>query len=153
MIDLDRYRWNGKSCDSSAVRPKPSGTKYEIPKHQRGERFVRGPIPCDWLQACIPLGLKALNVALALWWLVGMKRTNPVRLTSKVLRQFGVTAETGRTILSKMEKAGLVRVDHCRGRGPDVILLPFQEDRIPHVDANARAGIDATGTTFNSRER
>ncbi len=124
MIDLNCYRWTDADIQQL---PKPNrGLKPilgGLPRHARGERFLRGPIPLDWLGACYPLGLKAVNVALALWWLAGLKRTNPVRLTRESLAHFDVTPQTARAVLAKMERAGVVNVERHRGRGPDVTLL------------------------------
>jgi len=73
MIDIDRFHWSESAIRQAAERKakarKSTGlatVKIELPKPKRGEKFVRGPIPLDWLKRAIPLGRKSINVALAL---------------------------------------------------------------------------------------
>ena len=119
-----------------------------LPKHKQGERFVRGPIPCDWLQRALACGGKSCNLALALWWRAGMQRCNPIRLTRQVARDFNISPRCVRRLLSKFERAGLVQVARKRGRGPQVVLLnpsgeivanaPMEAPDAPRTNANAQ---------------
>ena len=119
-----------------------------LPKHKQGERFVRGPIPCDWLQRALACGGKSGNLALALWWLAGMQRCNPIRLTRQVARDFNISPRCVRRLLSKFERAGLVQVARKRGRSPQVVLLnpsgeivanaPMEAPDAPRTNANAQ---------------
>ena len=119
-----------------------------LPKHKQGERFVRGPIPCDWLHRALACGGKSGNLALALWWLAGMQRCNPIRLTRQVARDFNISPRCVRRLLSKFERAGLVQVARKRGRGPQVVLLnpsgeivanaPMESPDAPRTNANAQ---------------
>lgn len=111
-----------------ASRQKVSGRP--IPKHGDGERFVRGPIPYAWLCAALALGNKAGNLAWAIWWLVGVERSNPVRLTARVLRDFQMSPRTARRILGDFERVGLVEVERRRGRGPTVTVLALPPPNI-----------------------
>ena len=94
-----------------------------IPKHEPGDRFVRGPIPYDWLRAALASGGKAGTLSWAMWWLAGMERKNPIKLTRQVLRDFNISPRSARRLLKDFERAGLVEVDRKRGRGPIVTLL------------------------------
>ncbi|MEE3368790.1 MAG: hypothetical protein VX346_05555 [Planctomycetota bacterium] len=119
-----------------------------LPKHKQGERFVRGPIPCDWLHRALACGGKSGNLALALWWLAGMQRCNPIRLTRQVARDFNISPRCVRRLLSKFGRAGLVQVARKRGRGPQVVLLnpsgeivanaPLKAPDAPRTNANAQ---------------
>lgn len=119
-----------------------------LPKHKQGERFVRGPIPCDWLHRALACGGKSGNLALALWWLAGMQRCNPIRLTRQVARDFNISPRCVRRLLSKFGRAGLVQVARKRGRGPQVVLLnpsgeivanaPMESPDAPRTNANAQ---------------
>ncbi len=95
-----------------------------IPKHEQGGRFIRGPIPYEWLRVALSFGGKAGNLAWAIWWLVGVERSSRVRLTARVLRDFGISTRATRRLLGGFESAGLVQVDRRRGRGPKVTVLP-----------------------------
>ena len=94
-----------------------------IPRHQNGDRFIRGPIPYEWLRLAQTLDGKAANLAWAIWWLAGMKHSNPIKLTRHVLHDFSISPRTVRRLLTKFESVGLVKVDRHRGRSPYVVLL------------------------------
>lgn len=102
----------GRLCRSNTL---------QIPQ---GSGFVRGPVQLEWLQQAIPLGRKALHVAMAIWYTAGFKRQGTIKLTRKKLEVFQVTTETARTLLHKFEAAGLVSVDRKRGRSPIVTIKP-----------------------------
>ena len=112
---------------------KNSATCKPIPKHAQGGRFVRGPIPYDWLCVALSFGGKAASLAWAIWWL----GSNPIRLTQRTLRNFNVSTRTARRLFVKFERAGLIQVDSRRGRGPDVTLLPFDQETITDRTTNA----------------
>ena len=116
---------------------KNSATCKPIPKHAQGSRFVRGPIPYNWLCVALSFGGKAASLAWAIWWLAGVKGSNPIRLTQRTLRNFNVSTRTARRLLVKFERAGLIQVDSQRGRGPDVTLLPFDQETITDRTTNA----------------
>lgn len=94
-----------------------------IPRHKSGERFVRGPIPWQWLRLALSIEGKSGNLAFALWYLAGLTKANPIRLTSKILTEFGVSSKTATRLLLAFKAKGLVDVDRQRGRGPDVTIL------------------------------
>ncbi len=97
--------------------------RHPIPKHERGGRFVRGPIPYDWLRLALNAGGKAGHLAWAIWWLAGIEQSNPLKLTKQVLCRFHISTRTASRLLLDFEQAGLVEVDRKRGRGPIVTLL------------------------------
>jgi hypothetical protein len=106
------------------AKKEAKAVEVQLPTRGKDGKFVRGPIPLDWIQAAIPCGRKSLNVVFALWFLAGFGRTNPVSLTAATLSQFGITAQSARRILQRLELAGLVTVDRKRGRSPIVTILP-----------------------------
>ena len=110
-----------RSAAKVAVRK--ANDHHPIPRHERGERFVRGPIPYEWLQVALAFGGKSGNLSWAMWHLAGMKRTNPIKLTRRVLSDFNISPRSARRLLLDFERAGLVEVDSKRGRGPIVALL------------------------------
>jgi hypothetical protein len=89
-------------------------------------KFVRGPIPIRWLGcACRLPGQKVLQVALALWFLAGVRkcRTDLI-LSTAVLERFGVfDRSTKNRALDLLEGAALIKVESRRGRNPRVSLL------------------------------
>ena len=139
MIDLTRFGGTDQDVHclldrQQALRSEARGQKRKaaesqpIPKHERGGRFVRGPIPCDWLRMALAIGGKSGNLAFALWWLAGVEQSNPLRLTGRVLRNFHISTRAARRLLVDFERAGLVDVERHRGRGPMVTLLTPQPE-------------------------
>jgi hypothetical protein len=94
-----------------------------VPRHQRGDHFLKGPIPWTWLCRAASASGRALHVAIALWFMVGIKRTAKVTLSSSVLRALGVTRHSAARGLKKLEAANLVRVERRPGRNPVVTVL------------------------------
>lgn len=94
-----------------------------LPRHSPGERFVKGPIPLDWLKAAASCGQRGEAVSLLMWYQAGLTRSNPVKLTPKVLGELKVHPKTARRILRRMQEVGLVNVEFRRGSSPVVTLL------------------------------
>ena len=101
---------SSKPIQSSAA-PKPKGA------------FVKGPLPLEWISAASALPGKALHVALALWYLSGLRRSKTVVLTQKKLNLFGVSRQAGYRALMALEKRGLVSVIRRAGCCPRVTIL------------------------------
>jgi len=99
--------------------------RARLPRHRRGEEFLRGPIPLAWLLSACRLSPKTLAVALALWFKAGLSRNSPEVVASpNLLKRFGVAARrTQYQALADLERAGLVSVDRGRGRCPRVTIL------------------------------
>ncbi len=97
------------------------------PHHKPGQRFLKGPIPWDWLDQAARQPGKALHVAIALWFLAGVKRTRTVALSGSVLSGLSVKRHSGYRGLTALEQAGLVRVERHPGRNPIVTILEAGE--------------------------
>lgn len=115
-LDLDRFR-QLPQAERTVSKPK------RPPRHRAGEWFLKGPIPGEWLQAASRQPGCAINVGLALWYLVGMDNRQPIRLTRGALGRLGVSRHAGRRGLLALERAGLVEVVRHAGRCPMVTLL------------------------------
>lgn len=86
-------------------------------------RFIKGPIPLDWIgrAACLPG--KTLHVALALQYLAGLQKTQTVKLGAKALSVLGVARDAKYDALNRLQDAGLIAVQRARGRTSVVTLL------------------------------
>ena len=89
----------------------------------RSRLFLKGPIPLPWLCTAAQCSGKALHVALALWFQVGVNRMNRLSLSYRLLREFGVGRHAAYRGLRALEQAGLITVSKGRGRSPIVTLL------------------------------
>jgi DNA-binding MarR family transcriptional regulator len=101
---------------------KVSGPKP--PRHEGGERFLKGPIPWAWLQRAANLPGHALHVGIYLWWLAGMKNTAAITVSVGTLdKELGVKRHTAGRALTSLSEAGLVHSDRRPGRKPRITLL------------------------------
>ncbi len=108
-----------------------SATTAKLTK-QRSARYLRGPVPLAWLQAAARLPGRALQVGLALWYLVGVTKSATVSLSSVQLAGFGVDRSAKRRALTALAGAGLITLDQVPGRNPVVTVIT---DLPPSADA------------------
>ena len=130
-INLDNLK-----LPSTNITGKPSGkpsssNKLKLPRHKEGQRFLKGPIPWDWIIIASNLTGKALHVGIALWHLAWMSEKAEVKLSGSLLRRMGVKRTTGYNALDELENAQLVSVKRHRGRNPIVTIL-----KAPHAINN-----------------
>ena len=93
------------------------------PRHSPGEKFLKGPIPLDWLFKASKLPGKTLQVGIALWFMAGLKCKRTVALTTRLLKEFGVSRSTKARSLKALENAGLISVERRHGKNPLVTIL------------------------------
>mgnify|MGYP000220366669 CR=1 FL=1 len=113
-------------------KPEEEVINNKAPKHGKGEFFLCGPIPWDWLSMAAQKCGKgsALQVALALWFLSGLNnRSATVKLTSKTLKTLGVQRNSGYRGLQTLEKYGLISVVRKQGASPLVTLLDIRTNK------------------------
>lgn len=100
--------------------------RAKIPRHKPGQKFLKGPIPMDWLIPALKLPGKALHVSVMLWFYASLKRSGEVALSLSRLKEVGVSRSSASRALVHLEKAGLVAVSRGAGRKPVVRLLEVQ---------------------------
>jgi len=93
-----------------------------LPQHCGGDHFIKGPIPLAWLKVASRCGYRAEAVGLLVWYAAGIQKSNPCKLTPKVLSELHVHPRTARRILERFASAGLVVVEFHRGRSPLVTI-------------------------------
>lgn len=120
---MDRFR----DVDRLRLPAQPGSTpprhRSRLPRHQRGERFLKGPIPWSWLAQAARQPGRALHVALVLWFWAGIKGRVEVPMPTTQVRSLGVSRYAAYRGLAALEKAGLVEVRRHRGRTPLVTIL------------------------------
>jgi hypothetical protein len=97
-----------------------TGKLVESPKAML---FLRGPIPLDWLGSAAALPGKTLNVGIALWWLHGMAKGKPFKLTQKAIQTLNIERDATSAALMRLEQAGLIRMVRKPGQRPTVTLV------------------------------
>ena len=99
------------------------------PRHKRGEQFLKGPIPWDWLALAAGQPGKALHVGIALWRWAGIKRTGVIKLSlSCAAGELGTSRSALSRGLAALEAAELVSVKRQAGCRPEVTLLDVHHD-------------------------
>ena len=115
-VDLERLRLDG----GQFAIPKGKGTE---PSKYRPRKFLKGPIPLEWLWAAGGLPGKALHAGVALWYQAGLRRSRMIHFSYKSAQHFGVKRDSAYRALKSLEGAGLVTVCRAPGRCPVVTLL------------------------------
>jgi len=88
------------------------------------ERFLRGPIPYDWLTHAARLPGSALSVGVCLWHLAGLRSTRQdLALSTERLESLSVSRHSKDRALIALAAAGLITVERKRGRSPRVSLV------------------------------
>ena len=116
-IDADHLRLNRNLVE----RLPPSLRR--VPRASKGQRFLRGPIPLDWLSAAAVLPGKSLHVGIALWLEAGLRNSAIVPLSNLTGRYFGLDRNAKYRGLHWLENAGLITVERKLGRAPIVTIL------------------------------
>jgi hypothetical protein len=101
--------------------------------------FLRGPIPLDWLGVVFTLaGRHPLAVALAIWYLVGLRnRRKNLPFTTKLAARFGVCNRTAKMrALDDLESAGLIKVRRQQGKNPIVSIVSRRRSQTKDAAGN-----------------
>ena len=115
-----------KLGQQSVVPDKAKQTK--VPRqHKPGEKFLKGPVPLNWLTRAGQLPGKSLHVGIVLWFLAGLSGKRTVALPNGVLRLFGVDRHAKYRALQCLKQADLIKREQHDGRSPLVTLLAVGE--------------------------
>ncbi|HKC93819.1 MAG TPA: hypothetical protein VKB81_07335 [Nitrospira sp.] len=107
-----------------------------VPSRSVPYRFIKGPLPLDWMAACGRLPGRALHVGLCLWYLHGLRKEVSVVCSYRVLAEFGVKRHAAYRALKALEQAGLISVIRGPGKSPRVTLLQVRPDSHLYVNRN-----------------
>lgn len=89
------------------------------------EKFIKGPIPLEWITRANNLPGKAGAVGGALWFLVGVQKSRTIKLTGEVEQIAGCGRKALYSALVALEGAGLVTVERKLGaRAVVTIVMP-----------------------------
>lgn len=111
----------------SSTVPSNRLPERKVNSSHKPSKFIKGPIPFDWITAAAKLRGQALAVALAIWFRAGLERSKTVTLSSTTLILFGVGRSGKARGLSLLENAELIRVDRKNGKNPVITILPVPE--------------------------
>jgi hypothetical protein len=98
-------------------------TRKRPPRPRKGQKFIWGPIPLEWLTSAASVSCSAVLVGLVIWHLAGLKKSREVRFQYARAAEFGLHRSTVYRALEQLAGAGLVTVDRGSGRCPVVTIL------------------------------
>jgi hypothetical protein len=87
------------------------------------DKFIAGPIDVSWVCRAGRLGVKALLVGLALWYLRGLRRSNSFTVSNLMMQEWGIWPDAKSRALRKLENAKLISVERADKRSPRVTLV------------------------------
>lgn len=105
------------------ITEKPSSPHRRPPRHGKGEKFLKGPIPWPWIETAARLpGKSPLAVGLILWHLAGCKCSRTVEFCLRRATALGMSWRTASRAIDLLERAGLVTTAARPGRCLEVTI-------------------------------
>jgi hypothetical protein len=86
-------------------------------------RFLKGPIPWNWVIRASQLPGNALAVGLCLWRLKGATKRTDIELGNSEVEPFGIDRSGKSRALAELERAGLIKLQRKPGRWATITLL------------------------------
>jgi hypothetical protein len=111
IISLEEYK-----CERD-------GSGNGPPRSPPFEKFIKGPVSLPWITSASKISFSALSVGVLLWYWYGLSGVPVIKLTTKKLKEFGISKRTAYRALQKMEDVGLVHISRRYGRAPLVRIL------------------------------
>jgi len=108
---------------ASSTRPTTVSGETSPLRHKQHEKFLKGPIPLNWIEKAARQPGKALHIGIELWFWSGVKRCRRIALTMSRLSRLGVSRYSAYRALAALERVGLVSVIRHSGRKPVVTIL------------------------------
>lgn len=139
-IDPEALRWTPPPT-ARIPRTTASGPR----RTDSWRRFIKGPIPYEWVARAAALPGKALHVAIMIQFHAGVRSGGELVLSLSSMKGFGVSRHAAARGLSALERAGLVAVNRAPGRAPRVTLR-----RTPPASAGPDRDTSSRGRTAGS---
>lgn len=95
------------------------------PRRGTAKKFVRGPIPLDWLSRATALTPSAALVAVALAYQRGLAGTKDFRISPARFRELGIQRTAQDRGLKALVEAGLVKIEENKPGRAKTVVLPW----------------------------
>jgi len=116
VVPLDKpKRYQESKTDSGKI-----GLSQNTPVFKK---YIKGPISLAWITKASQVSSRALAVGVLVWYWYGLTGSLTVKVTTKRLKEFGISRSTCFRALKDLEDAHLVLVDRSYGRAPLVTIL------------------------------
>jgi DNA-binding MarR family transcriptional regulator len=115
-FNMDDFRCSEISIQATPQKPKK--------RKKANGRFIRGPIPWNWITKLSGLSSSSNLVAWAIWHVAGLvSRETDLQIHKELLNDLNISRWTFARALSSLEKAGLVQVKRRKGARPLITIL------------------------------
>jgi len=114
-FDLNKFR-------KEAQHVAPSTPQRRKANQRKGVMFLKGPISWEWLSIAGKLSGKALHVAIVLWLIFGLTKSETVKIQHKLLDDLGVSRKSYYNAIRHLQEAGLISVEKRRGARHEITL-------------------------------
>ena len=112
-LPTKRMQWNAEAGQFQTAAKSQPVTAW----------FIKGPLPLNWIERAAALPGKALHVALALWFQMGLEGATTVKLGQKRVARFAVSRDAKYDALRRLAEAGLIEVEQRPGQSVQVTLV------------------------------
>jgi hypothetical protein len=112
--NLSEFRLEDREAASSKKPPR---------KSRLTDSFIAGPIDIGWLSHARKLGVTALWVGLALWYLRGLRKSDSFIVSNRMMEFLNVEPDAKRRALRKLRNAGLIAIQSREKRSPLVTII------------------------------
>lgn len=92
--------------------------------HVPTAKYIAAKIPFSWMWHAHRLPGKTAHVALALWFLFGVKKSHTFKLTAEAADLAGCGRKALYAALTSLRQAGLISMVHRSGARPMITLIP-----------------------------
>ena len=133
MVDFKKYvvEDTGEPSDPTGspvstrnVRKSDAVNKTVIDKSKRiFKHFVMGPVPLLWVMQACYLGAREARLAWACWFLHGVNKGEPFKLSNIWAGRFGLSRDVKTKAIQSLVDAGLIKVDQSPGCAPVITVL------------------------------
>ena len=123
MDTLDPKRLSLSQSTFTPAIKQSNPQQATVPRHQIGEKFLKGPIPLKLISRATQLPGKAWHVYAAIWYVAGIKKNQTIKLSQQVLNEFCVNRFAKYRALEALAPAGLILYQSNDGKNPLVTLL------------------------------
>ena len=111
------------SLPRETIRTSDKSRPLKIPRHQGNEKFLKGPVPLNWISRATQLSGSAWHVGTAIWYLVGLTNSPTVKLTQATLDLLGISRYAKYRALAELKTAGLISFDAIAGKNPKITVI------------------------------
>ena len=95
---------------------------------RRHAPFLKGPVPLDWFQEAMGLGIGAVSVGIILWYFTGLKKSKSFKVgiadIAHLINRSWRTAHRG---LNTLEHRDLITLERHPGRKHFITILEVKE--------------------------